>query len=128
MDKALNYILVNNAGVTALVGTKIYFGIIPQNISEPYVLFNEVNRRGVNDKSGVASVDVSTVQFDCYSSSPTIAINTAEAVRTALDRYAHGTIEGTNLAGISFEEQHNDFDEIMELHRVIIDFQVRVNK
>ena len=128
MDKALNYILINNTGVTDLVGTDIYYGIIPQDVTEPYILMNNVITVGVEDKGGVANVDVTRVQLDCYSSSPHEAITMAAAVRTALDRYAHGTVQGIDLAGVSFKDQHSDFDNEMELHRVIIEFQVRINK
>ena len=89
------------AGVTALVSTRIYPDMAPQNAVFPYIVFQKLNTSPTDTKEGVSPLDKLLVQVDCYSNNYDNAHSLAAAVRTALDRYA-GTINGHVVDKIIF--------------------------
>lgn len=94
------------AGVTALVSTRIYPDIAPQNATFPYVVFQKLRTSPTDTKEGTSPLDKLLVQVDCYSNNYDNAHALAAAVRTALDRYA-GTVNGHVIDKIIFS---NDSD------------------
>ena len=89
------------AGVTALVSTRIYPDMAPQNAVFPYIVFQKLNTSPTDTKEGVSPLDKLLVQVDCYSNNYDNAHSLAAAVRTALDRYT-GTINGHVVGKIIF--------------------------
>ena len=89
------------AGVTALVSTRIYPDMAPQNAVFPYIVFQKLNTSPTDTKEGVSPLDKLLVQVDCYSNNYDNAHSLAAAVRTALDRYT-GTINGHVVDKIIF--------------------------
>ena len=127
LDSALNTILTASSTFTDLVGTKLYYGRVAQYQEAPYVVYNVINRVGIQDKSGTPNIDEYIVQFDCMAEDIQTVTEIEDVIRLLLDRYAHGTVESTNLGGISWLNSHPDYDEGIELHRMITEFKVRVN-
>jgi len=89
------------SAVTALVSTRIYPDMAPQNATFPYIVFQKLNTSPTDTKEGVSPLDKLLVQVDCYSNNYDNAHALAAAVRTALDRYA-GTINGHVVDKIIF--------------------------
>ena len=89
------------SGVTALVSTRIYPDMAPQNDTFPYIVFQKLQTKPTDTKEGVSKLDKILVQVDCYSNNYDNAHSLAAAVRTALDRYT-GTINGHVVDRIIF--------------------------
>ena len=83
----LAYVLKNNAAVSALVGTRVYPNIVPQRVTFPVVVYNQISseRTSVMGRD-TGSVD-STWQVDVYAQTYAGARELAVAVRKALQRY-----------------------------------------
>lgn len=94
-------VLSATAGVTALVSTRIYPDMAPQNVTFPYIVFQKLQTQPTDTKEGVSKLDKILVQVDCYSNNYDNAHSLAAAIRTALDRYT-GTINGHVVDRIIF--------------------------
>lgn len=97
-------ILSVNAGVSALVSTRIYPDNVPQNVVFPYVTFQLLQTQPLDTKEGVSPLDTLLVQIDCYAQNYDTAQSITAAIRTALDRYT-GTINGHVVDKIIFSGQ-----------------------
>jgi hypothetical protein len=94
-------VLSATAGVTALVSTRIYPDMAPQNATFPYIVFQKLSTQPTDTKEGASPLDKILVQIDCYSGSYDTSHTIAAAIRTALDRYS-GTINGHVVDKIIF--------------------------
>ena len=104
VSKAIGTILKANTGVTNIVGHgNIFHARIPQNNQEDTVL-----RFYVDDVDPVDVKNHSATMFNCfvriemYSNNDQDLTELATEVREALDRYAHGEVNGVFLAGVQF--------------------------
>jgi|SRR6185369_15977697 len=84
-----------SADVRAIVGTspaRIYrHGRAPQDAERPYITWFLVNGVPENHLSGTPPVDRMAVQVDCWHDTGRGVESMAEAVRDALEPYAHMT-------------------------------------
>lgn len=84
-----------SSAVKAIVGTnppRIYrHGSAPQDTSKPYIVWFLVTGTPENHLSGTPPVDRMTVQVDCYHQTDAGIELMAEAVRDAIEPYAHMT-------------------------------------
>lgn len=86
-----------NAGILAIVGTKIYWSAAEQNISTPFLVIHRIDtfdRRIYH--GGTVGGAKSRFQFSCHGSTPTEARSLSRAVRTAFHGYT-GTSGGTTV-------------------------------
>jgi hypothetical protein len=83
------------APVTALIGTnppRAYrHGRAPQQVAAPYVTWSVVAGAPENMLSGVPSADSYGVRVDCWSDVDTEVETLAQAVRDAIEPFAHMT-------------------------------------
>lgn len=63
------YKLSNNAGVTALTGTRIYPQVAPQTETRPLIVYNIISNVPTNTKSGGSTLDAYRVQITCLADS-----------------------------------------------------------
>jgi hypothetical protein len=84
--------LKNNSTVFGIVGNRIYLhGEAIQNTDKPYVVWQLISGIPQNTMSENPNIDAYSIQVDCYHQSATGILNLAEAVRNALQGYAHAT-------------------------------------
>ena len=113
ITKAIYSRLANYAGLTALVGTKVYSIKVPQGTALPYVVVQTISRRRVSamgdDIGHVESrVQVSTFA-DKYDNASTGAKQIAAQVRAALQRFS-GTVESVVISDIYLEGESDLYD------------------
>ena len=118
--KAGNYIyakLAATAGVTALVSTRIYPMLIPQNAAFPAIVYSVTNRpMDANAKDRAAAHDTAVVSFtywadiqfgqDAYTSLDAIDA----AVRTAID-FVSATAGGVTCEACKYMASEDTFSE-----------------
>ncbi len=92
--------LAADAGVAALVGTRIYPGPLAQEATLPAIGFGRISRVVDYTHSGPSTLEDGRFQFDCWAATHTGAIALARAVRTAF--------EGKTMLGVSFVENEID--------------------
>jgi hypothetical protein len=100
--------------VTALVANRIFrHGSAPQDVVtvRPYVTWQLVSAIPANTLSELPSIDNNTIQVDCWSEIDAQVETLAEAVRDAIEPYAH-------MTGILIDSRETD----TKLFRISLQF------
>jgi len=117
-----------DAGVAAIVGTKVYPVPIPQGQSAPYLLYQRYDTDHIRDLSGPSGLRRTSFQLDAYSESPAEAEALSESVRLSLDGW-RGTWSGIRVTSVILEKITDAFINDPDggedvLYRVSIDIIV----
>lgn len=112
--------LVASPEVTALVGTRIYPAVAPQNVVAPFVVLTTVSSTPTNAMSELAStrLNVARVQVDCYSKSYVEVHQVASAIDAVL-----ANLTRPDLTAIQ-EVSSDLYDDETQLRRVSTDYLV----
>lgn len=116
--------LSGHAGLSALVSTRIYPNVAPQNVTVPFVTYRRVSavrESGFGEDIGIVT---SRFQLDMYAATYSGVRAIAEQVRAALQRYrASGT--DPEVIDTFIENELETFDaEPALLHRAVTDIQI----
>lgn len=124
IGQVIGDILATDAGVSALVSTRIYTQNAPLNETYPLVTYSLASKTPRNTKDGGSVVDTSRIQIDVYSELALNAGQINDAVRSALDGYS-ATNNGHRIDAIYFEQQREFFDSVQRIYRISTDYFVR---
>lgn len=94
LNGAVRSILTNAAGVTALVGTRVYAITAPQDDPLPDVTYQRIGAEHTHLWAADAGLIRAEVQVDCWGRTLAEASSVRDAVLAALNRYG-GTADGT---------------------------------
>lgn len=115
--------LTTDAGVSALIGTRLYPLIMPQDETTPASTYQRVSTTPTYAHGGDCSVDMVRIQIDNYAESLLAAKTLAAAVRTALSGYS-GAMGAATVQAL-FMDSERDFDDpTTDLFRVTQDFLI----
>lgn len=120
-------ILTGDAGVAALVGTRIYWNTLPQGSVKPSICLHLISEINTHTMGGTVDLEDSTVQVDCWAGTLADSLAVSEAAKLILDGYS-GTVAATVFQGVFKTNERQDFSKPSngngELHRVSSDYQV----
>ncbi len=103
MEEAFTNLLLGDAGVTALCGDRIHWGIQPDGVQVfPYVNLTLISDPVVYYLDGEAGVQRARIQLDAWAESYLDAVAVQRAVRSLLSGYL-GTVGSIAFSGISVE-------------------------
>jgi len=104
LQKGLRARLVANAGVTAIVSTRVY-DEPPQAVTFPYLRFDQITANAFDTDSTLGSVVDITIEANSRSASGRVeAVQIVEAVRAALHRQeTNVTVTGFTLVELIFQ-------------------------
>lgn len=122
--------LAGNAGVSALVSTRIYATVAPANTAQPYVTFFRVSEEHFNHLLAAAGHVNVRMQCDVWAATPDSAAAVGDALRSALHGYS-GTM-GDELLDVRWATIEGRRDESLEpksaqdqwVHRSSLDFLI----
>lgn len=126
MEEKLITLLLSDSGVSALVGTRIFWSKMEPSEALPRIVLNvisDVPDYNMNSASGLRSA---RVQVDCYSSTYGGARSVSRAVEMAIGGY-RGTSGTIKFDGIFVLEQRDVIEEDNtpdDLFGVSIDYQI----
>ena len=123
---AIYDILSNDAGVSALVSDRIYPMVAPQDAADPLIVWSVVSRIPSDTKGSYGDLDTLRIEFNSYAITYPIVESIDDAIRTALDRIAHGAYATVTLDGVSYENSMESFDEELRLFNITTDYFFRV--
>jgi hypothetical protein len=106
MEEALIAKLLATAGVTALVGTRVFPGARPQGSGLPAIVLNLIAAEPSYSDDGEDGIETARIQIDCWGESYTSAKLTARAVKAALSAFG-GTIAGIRFRYIALDLEHD---------------------
>lgn len=128
IETAIRSALINDADVTALIGTRAYPMFLAQGYTLPAISYQRItgNRpREMADKTGRVNA---RFQVDCWAETYSGTSDLAGKVIAALDNH-RGTL-GTgdaamdNVGTIETISERDDFNQGVEVYRVILEFLI----
>jgi hypothetical protein len=129
-EKALYSVVTGDAGVSAIIGTRMYPNIAPQGATMPYVVYRMITEfdrsRGISlDRGGLVA---RLFQFDLFGATYGAVKALADAIRLAIDTTAQ-TAAGQTWQLATVESQLDDWEFNLPgretgVHRTTMDVQV----
>ena len=119
-ETALYTRLTTHSGTAALISTRCYPMLMPQNPTLPAVVYQRVSSSG---QQGTTDRRALRFQISSWATTYAGAVALAVQVRGALEDYSNVTIRMGRIVN-----QIDDFDEATELQRVILDVFITVNE
>jgi hypothetical protein len=102
--------LSNNAGVTALVGTRIYPILAPESATRPYIAYQVITGTRISTITGVDDATRKRIQMSCHADTYSEAKSVSAAVYAAL--------EGDGYLDLEYDS----YDAEVQIHTVIVDW------
>lgn len=106
-------VLLNDAGVGALVSNRIYPGKLEQTSSLPAVVFQRSGTAPVSSVQGDSGLDQVRLQFDCYAKTPKATGDVSAAIRAAFKN---------NPKILYIDERDFGYEDETETYRRMIEF------
>ena len=125
-EKVVYALLSADAGVTAIVSTRIYPSELPQQIAVPAIVYRHIDTvdRPTIHGDGGAQLVQSRISVIALANDYSAIKAIHEAVKAAM-RYQHGTIAGVQVATITRDIAGPDlFDPDLERHEQGVDYLV----
>lgn len=123
IDEALFTRLSTHAGVAALVATRIYPILMPQNTTLPAITKQRISGPRVQSLVGSSGLAYPRYQVDAWASTYDGAKAVADQVRAALDGF-RGYVGTVRIGGIRLIGDQELYEEETRTHRVSQDFSV----
>lgn len=125
--RAIYTILTEDAGVSAVVGTRVYPQVAAQGAAFPFVVYVLQDNTPSDTKSGVSTLD--EIRYDIVAAAETYSAlsSLTERIRLALDRYT-GTVSGIVVDSIQFTELDVDNDPATETFVSSSEYILRIKR
>ena len=111
--------LLANAGIAALVGTRIYADIADGTTAAPYIVWQVIATRGETTHDGARGIEFPLIQVSCWAATKAQAIALASAVDDALNG---NTISGAHGVTFTFSDQSGTYESDTKLFGEILEF------
>lgn len=126
IEQAILNELAGTAGLTAIVGQRIYYVKAPQDVTVPYVVLFKVSGVREHSHDGASGLGNPRFQVSCFAETYYQAKQIAQQVQSALQGFS-GTMggEGGTPVGASFYANEMDiYEEATKLYHVALDFML----
>jgi len=127
IENALQYTLANTAGVSNLVGSRIYYVKAPQDVVKPYVVIQKISAIRFYAYSGESGLDDTRVQISIFATTYASCKAIAAAIQTAISAFV-GTMGGAGgvYVGACFYDNEVDlpFDDTLKLYGLALDYKL----
>lgn len=114
--------LTGDAGVTDLVGQRVYPLRLPQEPTYPAIMYQRVSTNEAHTHDQAGGLAESRVQFDCLAVTYSQAQALAAAVRAALNGWVD---DGNGILACLLENQIDLYEDTTESYRVVLDFMLK---
>jgi hypothetical protein len=132
IGSAIYSILANDAGVAALVSTRIYPTFVPQGASMPAITYQRIVAVRDHVLDGTTEMVAATYQINCWAETYAETRALSDAVRAALDDY-EGTVNSVVIQNIHLTDEDDlsdrlPGDDVLNRHAKRLDFEVWFNE
>jgi hypothetical protein len=123
LETGLVAFLKADGAVAALVGTRIYRELLPQEVAFPAISYGRVSTERRQQLAGPESFTNVTIQIDCHANSSASVIALADAVIARLDGVT-GAMGGATIQHGYYEQRSDlsDADGDLVRRRITLDF------
>lgn len=124
IETALYARLSGFAGLTAVVGARIYPNIAPPDADAPFVTYQRVSGERLRSLGGAIGYAMPRFQLDAWAGRYATAQAVAAQLRAALVDYTGTPDSGTVIHSVMLENDQDLYDDGAKLHRVSLDFRI----
>lgn len=130
LEKGLYQLVTQDSGVSALVGTSVFFILAPKGTPLPFIVISRVTTSDCYDMDGATGFREGLFQFDCYASDFYTSRAISLAVRQLFENY-RGILPGTDPVSVSAVITDKDWDMPYEeggkgfVYRALLEFRIR---
>lgn len=111
-----------HAGLSALIGTRLYPGVLPQKCTYPAVNYSRVFASRVSAMGADTGLVRARFQFDIWADTYAVARAIAEQVRLCYQRWSNTA--GTVIQDIYFVGEVDLYEDETRIHHAALDFEV----
>jgi len=115
--------LTTDAGVVALVGSRVYPLVVPQDATLPAIAYQQISGPRDHTHSGPSGLVRARMQLTFVGSSYSEAKAVADAARAALDGFA-GQMGSVTVGGAFLDNERDQWSQGFELPNVQQDYMV----
>jgi len=126
IEQAILTELNTTAGLTALVGQRIYYTKAPQDVLEPYIVFIKVSSIRNHSYTGSSHFAESRFQFSIYSTTYAETKTIAKQLQTILECTSGniGTAPGVDVGAIYYDNETDLFEPETRLYHLACDYLI----
>lgn len=121
--EGLRTLVLADATVAGLIGTRMFPVILPQNPTLPAITYQYLSGRSVVSNDGASGLAESTFQIDCWGATYASTDELYEAVRDRLIAYK-GDAGGVDVQGIFLVRKRDLYDYDARVYRRTADWSV----
>ena len=124
IEQALLTQLKTDSAIAALVGTRIYYVISPQDVQKPYIVISKISAVRVSSHDGSSGLANPRFQISCFALTYKEVKDIAVAVQAELEGYT-GTMGGAGgvaVNGCFYENETDLYEEENKLFHLALDF------
>jgi hypothetical protein len=109
LEEALYYHLVNTAGVAALISTRLYPNVVPEDVVQPSAAYQVISRLPILHHAGPSGLETVRIQITCRATTYAVAKSLAVAIKAALDGFS-GAMGGVGGVTVEYSHVENEQD------------------
>ena len=87
----------------------------PDSPGSKWIIYHMISDVPTGTKDAASTLDMYRFQIDCYGRTYSDADTLAASVRSALDNYGQGTVEGVEIEDIRFDGQYDGVQSIEDM-------------
>lgn len=110
------------AGLSALIATRVYPNVLPQNVTLPAISYRRVTAERISAMGSDSGVVRARFQFDVWAVSYADARAVTEQLRGALQRWRNAS--GTVIQDTFFLNEIDLYEDETRVHHVAVDFEI----
>lgn len=114
IESALRAHLIANAGVTAIVGSRVYMKRAPNSATYPYIVMNKISKRPSRHSTAACGLCDHSFQLDCWGETDKATKDLADEIRDGLDHYRGTLGSGSETIYAHVVRYINDYDDFDE--------------
>lgn len=126
LEESLVAILSGHAGLTALISDRISPSPLPEGSTLPAITYQLISRVAQHTQDEEPGLFASRMQVDVWGATALSALETAQQVYDALERYK-GTVNGVRIDAMLSDDERALVEPVTQSHRRVIDFMIWSN-
>ena len=129
LEAGIQQLLAANGGVQAVIGTRIYPVLVPEDVTYPCASFQVISDVPEYLLDGTQGIGTTRIQVDTWSGGASNATYAAAkaaqvAIRAVLETFRGALPDGTQIAGIFVANALDTFEQDARAYRTTTDYMV----
>lgn len=116
LEPKIYTVISGAAAVAAVVSTRIYPVVLPQDVALPAISYSRISGGQINSLTGYSNLESPRIQVDVWGETYSSVKSLAADVHTAMD--------GATTFGALLESDMDMYEDDTKIHRVSMDFIV----